>query len=191
MTAPRPMPTPDLAGLLAKPAAPRTVVKKAITVMPPPTDLVAAESDTSDAAVAEPLDQASVAPSGLDHKAAGETAIQGRRQYLRSITIYLPRSIHRKVAVEATARETTRTALILTAINATHPQIGSALADQDAPTGKRDLFDIPQLRVVVEPSVQTTIRVTDNQLRAIETLVSKHETNRSHLIIAALRLHLR
>jgi len=54
----------------------------------------------------------------------------------------------------------------------------------------RDLFAIPQDRAVAEPSVQTTIRVTDIQFQAIETLVAEHETNRSHLVTAALRLHL-
>jgi hypothetical protein len=192
MTSPQPMPTPNLAGLLTKPAALKALAKKETTVGPPPsTDLVTAEGDTRVAPIAEPPSQEAGAAAKADHDAADEAAIHGRRQYLRSITIYLPRSIHQKVAVQAAARETTHTALILTAINATHPQIGSALTDHSATAGKRDLFDIPQERAITEPSVQTTIRVTDSQLRAIEILVSKHETNRSHLISTALQLYLR
>jgi hypothetical protein len=52
------------------------------------------------------------------------------------------------------------------------------------------LFDIPQHRKDAEPAVQTTIRITDRQHQAIETLVGKYGTNRSQLVTAALMLYL-
>jgi hypothetical protein len=181
------MATPNLAGLLTKPT--RTPEKEAPPAAPQP-DIPASSEDQ---ATNKPPDKGRRAP----RRAADESARtveqdqpSSRRQYLRSITIYLPRSVHQQVATAAVARETTHTALILTAINATHARIAAALASQTAPIASRDLFDIPQDRGPAEPSVQTTIRVTDSQLQAMETLAASHETNRSHLITAALRLYL-
>ncbi len=115
------------------------------------------------------------------------------RQYLRIKSIYLPRSLHKRLGEQATSRQTTRTALILTAINHTHSQLGSYLATDGASSGRGgvdDLFDIPQHKKDAEPAVQTTIRITDRQHQAIETLVEKHGTNRSQLVTAALMLYL-
>ncbi len=187
MSAPRPMPTPNLAGLLTKPVplpgkAPRRSSEGPRLESAHTVDTGAVVAPTSGERVVEEDKRAE--PS-VAHDA------QHGRQYLRSITIYLPRSVHRSAGREATARNTTRTALILAAINATHEQIGQVLRDcTKEMVGVRDLFAIPQDRAVAEPSVQTTIRVTDIQFHAIETLVAEHETNRSHLVTAALRLHL-
>jgi len=115
------------------------------------------------------------------------------RQYLRIKSIYLPRSLHQRLGQEAISRKTTRTALILTAINNTHSRLGSHLATDGGSSGGagiNDLFDIPQHRKDAEPAVQTTIRITDRQHLAIETLVEKYGTNRSQLVTAALMLYL-
>lgn len=185
------MPTPNLAGLLAKPRLARKV--PALTepaVAPQPRATV--PTDDSDSAV--PPELASVEDGGQQPTAGKPTSAQDsgdQRQYLRSITIYTPRSVHRTVGLVAGERKTTRTALILAALNATHQQIGEALTSSKTTAGKRDLFDVPQSRVATEPSVQTTIRVTDSQFDAIENLVAEHATNRSRLVTAALQKYLR
>lgn len=83
----------------------------------------------------------------------------------------------------------TNTALILEAINKTHLRLDEQIKPP-APPATTDLFDVPQRRTPAEPTVQTTIRVTDQQLAAIENLASTHNVSRSHIIAAALRLHL-
>ena len=121
------------------------------------------------------------------------TAQTSGRQYLRIKSIYLPRSLHQRLGEQAISRKTTRTALILTAINHTHSQLGSYLATDGGSSGGGgvdDLFDIPQHKKDAEPAVQTTIRITDRQHQAIETLVEKYGTNRSQLVTAALMLYL-
>jgi len=57
-------------------------------------------------------------------------------------------------------------------------------------SSEQDLFDIPQARKATEPTVQTTIRVTDSQHHALAELAETHGANRSQLITAALRLYL-
>ncbi len=113
-----------------------------------------------------------------------------QREYLRSIALYLPRTLHQQLGTAAADVGGTRTALILGAINSTHARLGPALA-APAPTVHRDdLFVVPQNKPNSEPSVQTTIRVTDAQYAAIAALVAEHHTNRSRLIATALELHL-
>ena len=183
MTAPRPMPTPDLAGLLTKTKTQTSSLPFATPANDGPGTASPDEAERPEITHLATADTATTPPA---------TSAKPRgKQYLRSITIYLPRSVHQHIATEATARNTTRTALILAAINATHTRLASALAERNTAPGDHDLFDIPQDRTAAEPSVQTTIRVTDSQLAAIENLVSRHRTNRSHLITAALQLHLR
>lgn len=207
----RPMATPDLANLLKRPRRPAAE---------PPSDApdsigVAALPDTATdetepkAPVAIREEQTDAAQSGSDKtlrerkqrqpKPAGHVVVSTEpsqtsgRQYLRIKSIYLPRSLHQRLGEQAIARNTTRTALILTAINQTHSQLGSYLATAGGPSdagGIDDLFDIPQHKKDAEPAVQTTIRVTDRQHQAIEALVDKYDTNRSQLVTAALMLYL-
>jgi predicted transcriptional regulator len=174
------MATPDLAGLLS------SMPKKTAASTPPPG---APEAELARKTITtERRTQAdTIAKADNDQRVI---ASRTSRQYLRSITIYLPRTAHQRVAEEAAARDTTRTALILTAINETHSRLGELTAEQAAMGGERDLFDIPQQRAAAEPAVQTTIRVTDSQLDAIENLARTHDLNRSHLIAGALRLYL-
>jgi len=184
------MPTPNLAGLLAKPRPVRKVPALTESAVAPQPEAIA-PADDSDSTVRPEL--ASVEDDGQPPTAGKPISAQDsgdQRQYLRSITIYTPRSVHRTVGLVAGERKTTRTALILAALNATHQQIGEALTVSKAPAGERDLFDVPQSRVATEPSVQTTIRVTDSQFDAIENLVAEHATNRSRLVTAALQKYL-
>jgi predicted transcriptional regulator len=106
------------------------------------------------------------------------------------MSIYLPRSLHQRLGERAEAEGSTRTALILIAINRTHDTIGSALDPRPAGGDGADLFDIPQRTARKEPSVETTIRVTDRQLAAIDNLATDHGANRSRLISAALQMYL-
>ena len=186
---PSPMPTPDLAGLLAKP--PR-MPNQSRPVSEPPGEsaqtAVAAPGETLAAAPTR-VPPASTKPRQLKPERADESA--PRRQYLRSIAVYLPRSTHQAVAEKAEAAGTTRTALILAAVNATHKDLAAAPGDDDrVDGGGGDLFDIPQRKAPSELTVQTSIRVTDRQLNAIDDLVASHGLNRSRLLTKALKLYL-
>ncbi len=206
----RPMATPDLANLLKRPrrapaeapsdasdsngvAAPQdkatdeTELQAPVTI--PPEEATATQSEP-DESVRE-RKQRRPKPAA-DVVLSTESQTSGR-QYLRIKSIYLPRSLHQRLGEQAISRNTTRTALILTAVNHTHSQLGSYLATDGGSSGGGgvdDLFDIPQHKKDAEPAVQTTIRITDRQHQAIETLVEKYGTNRSQLVTAALMLYL-
>lgn len=200
--APSPMPTPDLAGLLRR--APGMVPASASIAEAPdqqqkptlrsqPVSLSPQARQRPATSVSNPAVQQSIetTPTQTHSQSQG----RGRRQYLRSITLYLPRSVHRRLKAAALEQDTTSTALILSAVNATHQYVGEALKSRSiASKGSAEagpaLFEIPQARRPNEPAVETTIRVTDAQLGAIKDLAARYETNRSQLIAAALRLHL-
>lgn len=188
---PSPMQTPDIGGLLrrTRPAVPSTSPPPPgdVDVVPPPTEALPTGAAPTPGRARR---RRGAAPAG-----AG-TSIQvargpSRHQYLRSIALYLPRSLHQQLKTEAADRTTTATALILAAVNATHGKVGERLdEDRRVPADGADLFEIPQARRVAEPTAQTTIRVTDAQLQAITELAATLDTNRSQLITAALRLYL-
>ena len=185
---PSPMPTPDLAGLLAKP--PRLPNRSQPVSQPPvePAHAIAAPGETPAVAPTR-VPPASTKPRQLKSERSDDSL--PRRQYLRSIAVYLPRSTHQAVAQKAEATATTRTALILAAVNATHNDLGAATGDDDhVDGGGGDLFDIPQRKAPSELTVQTSIRVTDRQLKAIDDLVARYGMNRSRLLTKALKLYL-
>ena len=221
----RPMQTPNLAGLLAKPprrprptpppvdetepvsttpavptppSAPISTVNGGDSTNPerakqtPPTDDPSADmSAGAGPEVALRTKKSRPKASAADEAQRPGTAATAQRQYLQSKAFNLPRSLHRRLGEQAAAQHTTRTALILTALNQTHAELAAVLQAQETGTPNGgDLFDIPQMRSEKEPSVQTTIRVTDQQLKAIDELVSKLGTNRSHLVAAALTTYL-
>ena len=186
MTTPRPMNTPNLAGLLTQ--RPPTTLAGSAPPRPVSADptSVAVKAGTAELTTPPAPDDDAPEPA----QASDETPSP---QYLRSITVYLPRELHHQAGVSATARGTTRTALILEAVNHTHQRVGDALAAADtalSPGEGQALFAVPQARPASPPSVQTTIRITDDQHTALEELVERHATNRSRLIATALRLHL-
>ncbi len=209
----RPMPTPDLAGLLGKPR------KRAVEVTPPANQddqparagqpAVGSVSALSSVVVSAPArvlpastsatpvtvapDDAP-APKERNVTAASTTtapvkSLLGQRRYLRSTTIYLPRSLHTKIAQHAADRGTTATTLILTAVKSAHGRVAAALASEVTPANN-DLFDIPQDKSSAELSVQTTMRVTDQQFEALQTLAATLGITRSKLIVTATKLYL-
>jgi len=207
----RPMATPDLANLLKRPR------RSAAETPSETTDFIggtafpdnATDETKQEAPIATTAEEPAPVQSGSGEsvperkqrrpKPAADVVVSTEpsqtpgRQYLRIKSIYLPRSLHQRLGEQAIARKTTRTALILTAINKTHSQLGSYLAAGDQPTdrgGGDDLFDIPQEKKGTEPAVQTTIRITDRQHQAIETLVEGLGANRSQIVAAALTLYL-
>ena len=206
---PRPMPTPDLAGLLNKPRRHHPNV----TSIEPPVPATTTESGATEDEPAQttyqtheeaPVGDHSAPPPGTPARKPSPSSTRNRRgktmdaarsaeapgrQYLRSMSIYLPRSLHQRLGQRADADGRTRTALILMAVNHTHDSIGTALNPESADTGS-ELFDIPQRTARKEPSVETTIRVTDRQLAAIDNLVGEHGANRSRLISVALQTYL-
>ena len=205
------MATPDLANLLKRPRrvpAETHIHASDSNGMTALQDIATDETELQ-APVAIPPEQAAGTRSESDEsvrerkqrrpKPAGDVVISSEppqtsgRQYLRIKSIYLPRSLHQRLGEQAISRNTTRTALILTAINHTHSQLGTYLATAGRSSGGGgidDLFDIPQHKKDAEPAVQTTIRITDRQHQAIESLVEKYGTNRSQLVTAALMLYL-
>ena len=180
-----PMPTPDLGALLRKPPA-----KPTVRPVPDhtPTDLAPSPATRAPRVTPE-------SPKGASAQRSETIPVRSAvappaRAYRRSIALYLPRSVHRELQVQAVQRGTTATALILAAVNATHEAIGASLMTPDLPRQSRDLFDVPQERRLEEPQVGTTIRVTDAQYDALAELASRYSANRSAVITAALRLHL-
>ncbi|AZI59238.1 hypothetical protein EH165_14915 [Nakamurella antarctica] len=111
------------------------------------------------------------------------------RNYARPMSVYLPRSAHETLARVAADRKLTHTALMLLAINVTHSRLAELL-NRDSASPKGDLFEIPQRTTESEPSIQTTIRVTDAQLDAIDGLALKFDSNRSKVTAAAICLYL-
>src|SRR5664279_4369536 len=186
---PSSMPTPDLAGLLAKP--PRLPNRSRPVSQPPdePTQTGFAAPGEIPAVAPTRVPPASTKPRQLKPERSDDSA--PRRQYLRSIAVYLPRSTHQALAEKAEAAGTTRTALVLAAVNATHKDLGASTGDDDhVDEGGGDLFDIPQRKAPSDLTVQTSIRVTDRQLKAIDDLVARHAMNRSRLLTKALKLYL-
>jgi hypothetical protein len=202
------MATPDLANLLKKPRRPAAEIPSHAAASSEAAEPLTTPAENEIQVAAAPEDATSLqlesaATNGerkrRQPKSTAEAAVSIDppsplgRQYLRIKSIYLPRSLHQRLGEQAIARKTTRTALILTAINQTHSRLGSYLAagsPSASRTGGDDLFDIPQDKKDTEPAVQTTIRVTDRQHQAIENLVEVLGANRSQLVAAALSLYL-
>lgn len=181
---PSPMPTPDLGALLRKPpqvtpvpAIPRNEPASAGPLRPSSAQIVVPPAS-------RPAERRPVA------KAPQTVTATSTRPYRRSIAVYLPRSVHRALQTQAEQRGTTATALILTAVNATHPLLAAPLTQKPARAGEDDLFDVPQNRRLDEPQVATTIRVTDAQYDALAELTALHGASRSAVIAAAVRLYL-
>ncbi len=212
----RPMPVPDLAGLLARPKRtpkatvvqapsdttssidnpvtpetvaddlPATVGHDSVATKPAPAD--ATPKPTIKAGVRHPVAEPAKSPRS-SNKVREVSLGDSGRQYLRTKALQLPRSVHRRVTEEAARRGTTATALMLMAVNSTHQQLPDALRRQTQQSGGV-LFDIPQDRAGQEPTVQTTLRMTDAQLDAINELVAANSTNRSRLFGTAIALFL-
>ena len=183
------MATPNLAALLTKKSA-TLPTDRGVSSPTPPTEPPAGLADM-EGPTAEPRPPESPGPVNPPVLSGAPTASVGdQREYLRSIALYLPRTLHQQLGSAAAERGATRTALILDAINSTHTRLGPALAAPTPPVGSDHLFVVPQNKPTPEPSVQTTIRVTDAQYEAITALIAEHHTNRSRLITTALQLHL-
>jgi len=138
----------------------------------------------------KPLRTETESPKGRqDGRGATPSNLQTGRAYLQSKTVYMPRSLHQRLTAEAKSRGTTATALILRAVNSTHAVIGGAMRAAESPSDG-DLFEVAQGHRAAEPSVQTSIRITDQQLSAIQSLSATHSITRSKLICVALDLFL-
>jgi len=185
---PQPMPTPDLGSLLRTPArahvAPKTTAPRDSAAAPRAPML---PRKTTMPMVASAPDPSRPAAALSDSEL---TPADGKRTYLRSISVYLPRTLHRTLHEEAARRSTTATATMLTAVSATHATLERALPDSRESVAE-GLFDIPQARQKsAEPRVATTIRVTDAQHQALTALTARYGVSRSEVISAALRIHL-
>lgn len=210
---PRPMATPDLAGLLAKRPPRRPQPSEAESTAAVSDIAGVEESDASlvthassaSGAVLSPVEDGSPEtapatgaapvrsrrrrPSTVIAAPAPEPEALGR-QYKSPKQVYLPRSLHQRCLAVADERSTTMTALILQAVNATHQRLDDVLRADDESASPGDLFAIPQATAATEPSVQTTMRLTDQQLAVLDDLARRYQTKRSRLLAAALRLYL-
>lgn len=178
----QPMPTPDLAALLSRRAPSRAAPPQAqpesrAVLHPPEPTQTDADSTPGEHTVALP---------------SADTPPPRGRVYLQSITVYLPRTTAQRLTDAAAAAEMTRTAFILQAVNATHTDIADSSPEAaQVGVGNGDLFAVPQAhRGAKAPSVQTTIRVTDDQLAGLTRLAAQAGTNRSRAITACLELYL-
>jgi len=214
---PSPMPTPNLAGLLRKPARitehptnePSSHTKSNVQVEPVAEAMLVDPPSTRNAALqlaaqtaTLTVDSAMKRPRVTEQTAKLTDSMQTApvRQYLRSIAVYLPRSLHQALRLEAARANTTATALMLAAVNRTYERIteglaldgseGEATEFSPSSVASRDLFTVPQARRATEPTVQTTIRVTDSQHQVLNTLAAEHGIARSTLLAAALRLYI-
>lgn len=209
---PRPMSTPDLAGILGKPRrrpvqqppavsqAPQDVVpvtdamdEDQAPATAPPTKPVASSSRSPRPKVARQSDDsmaggepatAEVVPDDSRPDGASDAGNGVPRRYVRTISLYLPRSVYQRLLTEAEQRQMSRTALLLTSVNEVHELLPELLAEKPAPRGP--LFDVPQARAAKEePNTQTSMRVTDQQLTILEALAKQHNTTRSRVLAAA------
>jgi len=185
-----PMPTPDLGALLRKPTEVKVI--RSTPDEPESSDDRAVEAS---APLRPEPPGASLPPSRRTERRAvvrpqSVTDLNPGRVYRRSIAMQLPRSVHRALQARAADQGTTATALILTAVNATHRALDGPLSQESHAAKDGQLFDVPQERRAEEPYVATTIRVTDAQYEALAELETRYAASRSAVITAALRLHL-
>lgn len=204
---PRPMGTPDLAGILSRPKRPaRSVAQPDLVASPASStgsELDVTESPTTDSPVSDTLPtrrptrrsrpaiaQGAASRSAVPGESTADSGEAGSvRSYLRPMTVYLPRSIFERLDAETSRRGISRTAMMLMAVNDTHERLPELLAVEPAPRGA--LFDVPQARPAkTEPDVQTSIRVTDQQLAVLQALATQNSTNRSRVLTAAIDLFL-
>lgn len=190
---PKPMKTPDLSGLIkAKPRrAPTT---------PPPADRTThvvserpaspAEAEDTPARPAEPEPRKLARHPAADHTPGRSKSQIAQPRYTRSISLYLPRSIHATLASRATDTGQTRTAIILRAVSTHHRDLRAWIGDDNGVPATGGLFDVPQDARATEPVVQTALRVTDAQLTAMDELARQLGVRRSHIMVAALRAEL-
>lgn len=202
---PKPMTTPDLAGLIRARPKPSATAASPPTVAEPPDQRehqVSALNKSPEGAPSPPIrpttDRRSrqaarpaAGPRPSVRDALSPSAGAGRTTYTRSISLYLPRSVHTSLRLQAQARGISRTALILKAVNAHHESLGEWLTPDSDPQGAGGgLFAVPQDSRAAEPVMQTALRVTDAQLSALDDLATRFGIRRSHVMVAALRAEL-
>lgn len=214
---PRPMSTPDLAGILGRPrrrpvqpppAVPEAPADSAsvedavdrdeVHTIVPTTRPVASSSrsprsrtarQSDDSTGGEKSSNAKVVPDDPQPDETSDTGYAVPRRYIRTISLYLPRSVYQRLVAEAERRQMSRTALLLTAVNEVHDQLPGLLAEKPAPRGP--LFDVPQARAPKEePNTQTSMRVTDQQFTILEALAKQYNTTRSRVLEAAFGAYL-
>lgn len=192
---PKPMKTPDLSGLLkARPRQlRRTSVAAPADVPATPPEPISADPVSEVPHHVRAVDSTAVTEMPAKEQAGGARSLAeaqpeppGRR-YTRSISIYLPRSLHAALGKHAEASGQTRTAIILRAVSLHHQELSGWIVRDDEDLAEGGLFEVPQRGRAVEPVVQTALRVTDEQLAAMDELARQLNVRRSHIMVAALR----
>ena len=112
--------------------------------------------------------------------------------YTLSRSVYLPRTLHKNATAYARSNKTTMTVVLLDAVNTVHGELGAYFKAAAVPVMRSgDLFAVTQKRAKrAEPSVQATVRLTDEQLLVLDQLAAHYGVDRSKLVSAAGRLYL-
>lgn len=188
---PQPMKTPDLSGLIkAKPRRAPTPPAERTTHVVSEQPSSPAEATATPEQPAEPELPKPAKRPAADHAPGRSRSQIAQPRYTRSISLYLPRSIHATLATRATDTGQTRTAIILRAVSTHHRELRAWIGDDNAAPTAGGLFDVPQDARSTEPVVQTALRVTDAQLAAMDELARQLGVRRSHIMVAALRAEL-
>lgn len=174
---PVPTETPNLASLLrTKPKVRHESFSQPTTPTSVDSGVGVSATDTVPADVVMPRAKA----SSVQAARSAERAVTPPRQI---IAVYMPRSVHQAMAQAAKDNAVSQATFMLQAVNTHHRNLAQHLPGP--PVG--DLFAVPQARRKTEPVAQTSMRVTDQQLEALNRLADQLRANRSHVIVAALR----
>ena len=119
-----------------------------------------------------------------------------RANVTRSISFTTPVPMRNELRRTAHEQDTTLTQLVLDAVEANIDQLDDLIAAEQPPKGGGEGKLFPQREYAAsrseEPRVATSLRIGSSNLRVLDDLVQKHHAdNRSQLITAVLRAHLK
>lgn len=180
-----PVATPPAGIQEAAPAAPtpRSAPPVASPAMGPATKPAVVNPHADAAPPAWDVTDGNVYPEATDHV------------YLVPRQVYLPRSVHMRAKSYAAESGMSVTEMIVTALSDMYTAVPAYVQRekaQESPVGL-DLYAIPQrARRTRQPDrqVQTSIRITDEQLAAMDRLALQYGLNRSRLLGVCLQLWL-
>ena len=139
---------------------------------------------------AEPVVPSTVAPIRPAVKVSDQVNVT------RSISFTTPVPMRNELRRTAHEQDTTLTQLVLDAIEANIDQLDELIAGEQPPKGGEAGKLFPQREYAAsrteEPRVATSLRIGSSNLRILDDLVQEHHAdNRSQLITAVLRAHLK
>lgn len=186
---PKPMPTPDLAGLLSRPrkVKPRTEAQRP---EPKPEQVQSAPEPVAPTPSPSP---ASTPPASTRKVVAAPTSVPAvvdlpLSTYGRNVTLYMPAAVDRAMRAALDESQMSLTGFILTAVNRNHARLGDWLESDSSQPG--DLFKITQAATKPGPTARATIRLTEEQLSAVDSLTKRFAVPRTQVLVAAIKAEL-